>query len=88
MTYSILLIHNIDTLNICMKEFYTFFFYKMTATRTIFRPLLNRRYAFAKIMHTRTDQILPQLLMKPFNTKPSQNAGTLAICMKKFNAEN
>ena len=60
--------HNVDTLNICMKEFGSqkHIIDKMTVMRTwtIF-PDYVRGYSStcARIVHTRTDQLLSQLLM-------------------------
>ena len=51
-----------------------------------FRLLFDNGYACAMIVHTRADQLLPQLLMVQFNTC-RHNTGTLDICMKNFDAE-
>ena len=67
---SILCLYNVDTLNICMKEFGSenFFFDKMTAVSMV--PLW-------------ADQLLPQLLMKQFDTLSIQYRHN-EICMKEF----
>ena len=45
-------------------------------------------YAYAFIVHTRADQLLPQLLMEQFDTFPMHyNVDTLNICMKEFGSE-
>ena len=65
--------HNVDTLNICMKEFTSqkLIIDKMTVMRTwtIF-PDCVRGYpsTCAKIVHTWADQLLSQLLMDLLNT--------------------
>ena len=43
-------------------------------------------YAYAIIGHTKTDQLLPQLLMEQFDTF-LYNVDTLNICMKEFDSE-
>ena len=43
-------------------------------------------YAYAIIVHTHADQLLPQLLMEQFDTFPIQ-LDTLNICMKEFASE-
>ena len=66
-------IHNVDTLNICMKEFGSqkLIIDKMTVMRTwtIFLDCV-RGYSStcAIIVHTRADQLLSQLLMDSLNT--------------------
>ena len=65
--------HNVDTLNICMKEFGSqkLVIDKMTVMRTwaIFSDCV-RGYSStcAMIVHTRADQLLSQLLMDSLNT--------------------
>ena len=65
--------HNVDTLNICMKEFGSqkLIIDKMTVMRTwmIFQDCV-RGYSStcAMIVHTRADQLLSQLLMESLNT--------------------
>ena len=65
--------YNVDTLNICMKEFGSQkrIIDKMTVMRTwtIF-PDCVRGYSStcAMIVHTRADQLLSQLLMDSLNT--------------------
>ena len=65
--------HNVDTLNICMKEFGSqkLIIDKMTVMRTwtIF-PDCVRGYSStcAMIVHTWADQLLSQLLMDSLNT--------------------
>ena len=65
--------HNVDTLNICMKEFGSqkHIIDKMTVMRTwtIF-PDCVRGYSStcAMTVHTRADQLLSQLLMDSLNT--------------------
>ena len=44
-------------------------------------------YVYAFIVHTRADQLLPQLLMEQFDTKCLYNVDTLNICMKEFGSE-
>ena len=83
--------HNVDTLNICMKEIDSqkLIIDKRTVMRTwtIF-PDSVRGYSStcAMIVHTWADQLLSQLLMIHlilcFHIK-----GILEICMKKFDAE-
>ena len=41
-------------------------------------------YAYAIIVHTWADQLLPQRLMELFDTLPRYNVDTLKICMKEF----
>ena len=76
-----LLIEHFDTsptqLNICMKEFGSqkSIFNKMAAmsTLTFFRVVSTKRgYAFSMIVHTRSDQLLPQLLMELVETLYAQ----------------
>ena len=43
-------------------------------------------YAYAFIGHTQADQLLPQLLMKQFDTLPIQ-CRHIDICMKEFGSE-
>ena len=43
-------------------------------------------YAYAFIVHTRADQLLPQLLMEQFDTLPI-HVDTLNICMKEFGSK-
>ena len=66
------LIHNVDILNICMKEFrpQKIIIDKMTAmrTQTIFRIVLQKGYACSIMVHTRADQFLSQLLIEHFDT--------------------
>ena len=70
----ILCIHNVDILNICMKEFGSqkIMIDKMTAIRTFFWIVLQRGYAFSIIVHTRANQLLSQLLIEHFDTLPTQ----------------
>ena len=72
----ILCLHNLDTLNICMREFGSqkYIIAKMTALRsyTIFRIVLKRGYACAIIVQIGADQLIPQLLMEQFDTLPAQ----------------
>ena len=69
-----LCIHNVDTLNICMKEFGSqkLIIDKMTFMRRI---VLNRGYSSicATIVHTRVDQLLSQLLLDSLDTLPSHH---------------
>ena len=44
-------------------------------------------YAYAIVVHTRADQLLPQLLMEQFDTLPIQYIDLLNIYMKKFDSE-
>ena len=44
-------------------------------------------YAYAIIVHTRADQLLPQLLMEQFDTFPIQCRQIDYICMKEFGLE-
>ena len=41
-------------------------------------------YAFAIIVHTQADQLLPQ---EQYDTLPIYNVDTLNICMKEFDSE-
>ena len=41
---------------------------------------------YANIVHTRADQLLPQLLMEQYDTF-LYNVDTLNICMKEFGSE-
>ena len=41
-------------------------------------------YAYAIIVHTQADQLLPQLLMEQFDTFPIQCRHIEHICMKKW----
>ena len=71
------LTHTTGTLDICMKKFdnIKITFDKMTTMRasTIFFWLVsNKGYAYAMIVHTGADQLLPQLLKEHFETLPSQ----------------
>ena len=74
--------HNVDTLNICMKEFGSqkLIIDKITVMRiwTIF-PDCVRGYSStcAMIVHTRADQLLSQLLMDSLNTSHYRHVGTL-----------
>ena len=83
--------HNVDTLNICMKEFGSqkLIIDKLTVMRTwtIF-PDCVRGYSStcAMIVRTRADQLLSQLLMDSLNTLLSHYRH-MEICMKKFDAE-
>ena len=43
-------------------------------------------YAYAIIVHTRADQLLPQLLMEQFDIF-LYNEDTLNVCMKEFGSE-
>ena len=43
-------------------------------------------YAYAIIVHTQADQLLPQLLMKQFDTFPIQ-CRHIDICMKEIGSE-
>ena len=68
---------NADTLNICMKEFGSqkSIIDKVAAmsTLTFFRLVSTKRgYAYSMIVHTRADQLLPQLLMELFDTLYTQ----------------
>ena len=67
----ILCLYNVDTLNICMKEFGSekIFFDKMTAVRQFFP---NRVFVYALMVPSWADQLLPQLLMGQFVTLPIQ----------------
>ena len=83
--------HNVDTLNICMKEFGSQkrIIDKMTVMRTwtIF-PDCVRGYSStcAMIVHTRANQLLSQLLMDSLNTLLSHYRH-IGNCIKKFDAE-
>ena len=62
-------------MNICMKEFGSpkIIIDKMAATLTFFRLVSTKRgYACSMIVHTRADQLLPQLLMELFDTLYTQ----------------
>ena len=52
----------------------------------VLNGLLYRVYAYAIIGHTRANQLLPQLLMKQFDTC-LYNEDTLNICMKEFGSD-
>ena len=65
--------HNVDTLNICMKEFGSqkLFIYKISVMRTwtIFLDCVTGYSSTcAMIVHTWADQLLSQLLMDSLNT--------------------
>ena len=83
--------HNVDTLNICMKEFGSQkrIIDKMSVMRTwtIF-PDCVRVYSSncAMIVHTWANQLLSQLLMIHL-ILCFHITGILEICMKKFEAE-
>ena len=65
----ILCLYNVDTLNICMKEFglKKKKIDKMTAVRTwTFFPYMA--FVYAWIVPSWADQLLPQLLMEQFDT--------------------
>ena len=68
-----LCLHNIGTLNICMKEFGSekYFFDKMTAMRT-WTIFPNMAFVYALIVPSWADQLLPQLLIEQFDTLPVQ----------------
>ena len=54
---------------------------KMTAIRQFFfRLVLKRGYACAMVVHTRADQLLPQLLMLHFDTLPSHYSYIAHLC--------
>ena len=44
-------------------------------------------YAYGMVVHTRADQLLPQLLVEQCDILPI-NVNTLNICMKQFSSEN
>ena len=69
----VLCLYNVDTLNICMKEFgfEKIIFDKITAVRTRqFFP--NKAFVYKQIVPSWADQLLPQLLMEQFDTLPIQ----------------
>ena len=87
----ILCLNNVDTLNICMKQFGSeFFFDKMTAVRTkAIIPLYG--FVYAGIVPLWADQLLPQLLMEQFDTLPIQcrhiehmHEGVYIFCLHRF----
>ena len=66
-------LYNVDTLNICMKEFGSekIIFDKMTAVRTLtIFPYMF--FVYVWIVPSWADQLLPQLLMEQFDTLPIQ----------------
>ena len=71
----ILCIHNVDTLNICMKKFdvIKILFDKMTAfwTKSFFNTLLQKKkggFVSAQIVHAAGNQLVPELLLKLSDT--------------------
>ena len=84
---------NIDTLNICMKEFNSKHL-KMTAIRTkaVISASGYSGYSCAAIIHILADQLLTQLLVVVGGGGKLilclHIIGTLDICMKKFLLKN
>ena len=86
----ILCLYIIEALNICMKESggKIFFFDKMTAVRQLFPYIF---FVFALIVPLWADQLLPQLLMKQFETLSIQcihiehmHEGVYNFCLHRF----
>ena len=67
--------YNVDTMNICMKEFISF-----VELRQLF-PYMA--FVYAWIVPLWADQLLLKLLMEQFDTLQIQ-CRTLNICMKEF----
>ena len=72
----ILCVHNVDILNICMKEFglqkILLTKWQLWELRQFFRIVSQRGYPCSIIVHTRADQLLPQILIEHFDTLPTQ----------------
>ena len=87
-TYLTLCMHNVDTLNICMKEFGSqkVIIDKMTVIRTwtIFPDCVRGHSStFAMIVHTWVNQLLSQLLMDSLNTLLSHYRHIGNLMLKK-----
>ena len=65
----ILSLYNVDTLDICMKEFGSekIIFDKMTAVRT-YTIFPDWAFVYVKMVPSWADQLLPQLLKEKFDT--------------------
>ena len=79
----ILCLYNVDTLNICMKEFIIF-----VELRQLF-PYMA--FVYAWIVPLWADQLVPQLLMEQFDTLPIQcrhiehmHEGIYNFCLHRF----
>ena len=70
----ILILYNIDTLNICMKEFCLEKnnFLQNYSCENLDNFFLNRAFVYAWIVTSWVDQLLPQLSMEQFDTLPIQ----------------
>ena len=86
----ILCLYNIDTLNICLEEsnWKKLIFDKMTAVRQLFPYMV---FVYALIVPLWADQLLPQLLMKQFETLSIQcihiehmHEGVYNFCLHRF----
>ena len=88
--------YNVDTLNICMKDFWfvipstNFVCGGLTVFTLSVRASVCSKWlfyigfkAYAIIVHNWADQLLPQLFMEQFDTL-RYNVDTLNICMKDF----
>ena len=79
----ILCLYNIDTFNICMKEFIIF-----VELRLLFP---SKAFVYARNVPLWADQLLPQLLMEQFGTLPIQcrhiehmHEGVYNYCLHRF----
>ena len=73
-SYLMLCIHNVDSLNICMKMFDTIkiFFDNMTGFwKPFFNTLLNKGFVSVQIVHAQGNQLVPELLLKLSDTLPT-----------------
>ena len=62
-------IHNVDTLNICMKKFDVKRFELSHFFNTL---LLKKDFVSAQIVHAHGNQLVPELLLKPSDTLHAQ----------------
>ena len=68
--------HNVDTLNICMKKFDTIksYFDKITSFFffTFYTLFFKRGFVCAQIVHMRGNRLVPQFLLKQSDTLHTQ----------------